>query len=100
MSPLVSVRFLQTQTDARLVALARAGHERAFEALVQRYRKPLLAYCRRLLLPEARAEDALQQALLQAWLAIQKETEVRKCQGVALRHRPQRRDHQPAGLGV
>ena len=77
MSPLVSVRFLQTQTDARLVALSRAGHERAFEALVQRYRKPLLAYCRRLLLPEARAEDALQQALLQAWLALQKETEVR-----------------------
>ena len=50
MSPLaLSIRFLQTQPDAKLVELARAGHERAFEALVQRYRRPLLRYCRRLL---------------------------------------------------
>jgi RNA polymerase sigma factor (sigma-70 family) len=77
MSPSVSVHFLQTQSDARLLALARRGHERAFEALVNRYRKPLLAYCRRMLLPAARAEDALQQALLQAWLALRDGTEVR-----------------------
>lgn len=68
MSPSVSVRLLLTQSDARLVELARAGHERAFEALVERYRRPLLGYCRRLLLPHERAEDALQQGLLQAWL--------------------------------
>jgi len=77
MSPSVTVRLLATQSDARLVELARQGHERAFEALVQRYRRPLLAYCRRALLPEARAEDALQQALLQAWLALQRGDEVR-----------------------
>ena len=77
MSPSVTVRLLATQSDARLVELARQGHERAFEALVQRHRRPLLAYCRRALLPDARAEDALQQALLQAWLALQRGDDVR-----------------------
>jgi RNA polymerase sigma factor (sigma-70 family) len=77
MSPSVPLCLLQTQSDARLVELARGGHERAFEALLQRYRKPLLSYCRRLLLPEARAEDALQQGLLQAWLALRDGSDVR-----------------------
>jgi RNA polymerase sigma factor (sigma-70 family) len=76
MSPSVSVRLLLTQSDSRLLAYAHAGHERAFEALVQRYRRPLLGYCRRLLLSDERAEDALQQALLQAWLALRAGTEV------------------------
>ncbi|MGN6373078.1 MAG: RNA polymerase sigma factor [Solirubrobacteraceae bacterium] len=71
MSPSVSARLLLTQSDARLIELAGDGHERAFEALVQRYRRPLLGYCRRLLLRDERAEDALQQGLLQAWLALQ-----------------------------
>jgi RNA polymerase sigma factor (sigma-70 family) len=77
MSPSVSVRLLLTQSDARLLAFAYAGHERAFEALVQRYRRSLLGYCRRLLLSDERAEDALQQALLQAWLALRSGAEVR-----------------------
>jgi len=76
MSPSVSARLLLTQSDARLVAFARAGHERAFEALVRRYRGPLLGYCRRLLLSQERAEDALQHALMQAWLALRAGTEV------------------------
>ena len=76
MSPSVSVRLLLTQSDERLVGYARAGHERAFEALVQRYRRQLHAYCRRLLLSEERAEDALQQALLQAWVALRDGAEV------------------------
>jgi hypothetical protein len=42
-----SVKLLRTQTDERLVALAAAGHERAFEAIVERYRRPLLRHCRR-----------------------------------------------------
>jgi RNA polymerase sigma factor (sigma-70 family) len=67
----MSIRVLLTQGDERLVELAAEGHERAFEALVHRYRRPLLAYCRRLLLSGDRAEDALQQALLRAWLVLQ-----------------------------
>jgi RNA polymerase sigma factor (sigma-70 family) len=77
MSPWISVHFLQTQSDERLLAAAREGHERAFEALVQRYRRRLLRYCRCLLLPESTADDAVQQGLLQAWLALQRGTEVR-----------------------
>lgn len=47
MSPRISIRLLAAQSDQRLVALVKEGHERAFEALVQRYRRPLLRYCRR-----------------------------------------------------
>ena len=71
-----SVIALRTQSDDRLVALAQAGHERAFEAIVDRYRRPLLRHCRRFL-PEARAEDALQQALVSAWSALARGDEVR-----------------------
>jgi RNA polymerase sigma factor (sigma-70 family) len=77
MSPGISTRLLATQSDERLLALVREGHERAFEALVHRYRKPLLNYCRRLPIPEARAEDVLQQALLKTWIALRGGAEVR-----------------------
>lgn len=33
----VSLVLLRSQSDERLVALAREGHERAFEAIVKRY---------------------------------------------------------------
>jgi RNA polymerase sigma factor (sigma-70 family) len=62
--------LLRSQSDARLVELTRDGNERAFEAIVQRYRAPLLRYCSRLL-PPTRAEDAVQQAFLSAHRAIQ-----------------------------
>ena len=75
--PSPSIVLLRTQSDARLVSLAREGHERAFEAIVERYRKELLRTCRRVL-PEARAEDALQQALLAAWKAIERGDEIRE----------------------
>jgi RNA polymerase sigma factor (sigma-70 family) len=76
-TPLLSTAILRTQSDERLVALARGGHERAFEALIERYRKPLLRHVRRVL-PEARAEDALQQAFLNAWTALERGVEVRE----------------------
>ena len=72
-----SIVLLRTQTDERLVALARDGHERAFEAIVERYRRPLLRTCRRVL-SEARAEDALQQALMAAWRGLRRGDEVRE----------------------
>jgi RNA polymerase sigma factor (sigma-70 family) len=75
-----SIALLRTQTDERLVALARQGHERAFDAIVERYRRPLLRACRRFL-PEARAEDALQQALIQAWRGLVRGDEVRDLRG-------------------
>src|SRR4051794_22900645 len=75
--PSPSLTLLRTQSDERLVALAPAGHERAFEAIVERYRKALLRAARRVL-PEARAEDALQAALLAAWTALQRGDQVRE----------------------
>src|SRR3954449_7138167 len=78
--PSPSSVLLRTQSDDRLVVLARAGHERAFELIVERYRGPLLRSARRYL-PEARAEDALQQAYISAWKAIQRGDEVRDLRG-------------------
>jgi RNA polymerase sigma factor (sigma-70 family) len=75
--PSPSSVLLRTQSDERLVALARAGHDRAFEAIVERYRRPLLRACRRIL-PEARAEDALQQALVAAWTGLRRGDDVRE----------------------
>ena len=74
--PSPSSVLLRTQSDERLVALARAGHERAFEAIVERYRAQLLRVAKRFL-PDARAEDALQQAFLAAWSALQRGDDVR-----------------------
>jgi RNA polymerase sigma factor (sigma-70 family) len=62
---------LQAETDERLIDLVRTGNQRAFEAIVERYRQPLLRYCRKLL-PPARAEDAVQQAFLNAYIAMQR----------------------------
>jgi RNA polymerase sigma factor (sigma-70 family) len=78
MSPRISISLLGAQSDQRLVGLAREGHERAFEALVQRYRRPLLRYCSRMGLSETRGEDVLQQTFLQAWLALGRGVEVRE----------------------
>ncbi|HWV86003.1 MAG TPA: sigma-70 family RNA polymerase sigma factor [Capillimicrobium sp.] len=61
--------LLRLQSDARLTELARAGHEPAFAAIVDRYRPALLGYCTRILGPE-RAEDAVQQALASAHQAM------------------------------
>ena len=56
-------------SDERLVALARAGDEQAFAAIFERYRGPLLRYCRGFL-PAAVAEDALQQTFINAYAAL------------------------------
>jgi RNA polymerase sigma factor (sigma-70 family) len=61
--------LLHTQSDERLVDLTRAGNDRAFEAIVARYRSRLLRHCAGILPPE-RAEDAVQQAFLNAYKAI------------------------------
>jgi RNA polymerase sigma factor (sigma-70 family) len=77
MSPNVSIRLLAAQPDGRLVDLVGRGNERAFEALVGRYRAPLLRYCVRMGLSEAVAEDVVQHSLLKAWLALIDGTTVR-----------------------
>lgn len=80
MSPRASDLFLRSQSDERLVTLARAGHDRAFAAIVQRYRQELLALARRLG-ADGRAEDLLQQAFLSAFVALRSGTEVQHLRG-------------------
>jgi RNA polymerase sigma factor (sigma-70 family) len=68
------------QSDERLVALARAGHETAFAAIVERYRPQLLALARRLN-SDGTAEDLVQQAFLHAFAALRSGTEVDHLRG-------------------
>jgi RNA polymerase sigma factor (sigma-70 family) len=68
--------LLRTQSDDRLVDLARSGSEPAFEAIVARYRKPLLRYCVRLV-TEQRAEEAVQESFVRAYGALMRGEEVR-----------------------
>jgi RNA polymerase sigma factor (sigma-70 family) len=73
---LAGASLLRLQSDARLAELAVAGHEAAFAAIVDRYRTPLARYCAGIVGPN-RAEDAVQQALINAHDALQRTDEVR-----------------------
>src|SRR4051794_2726363 len=76
MTPLLSSALLRAQSDERLAELAAAGHDRAFEAIVERYRRPLLRYLRRLL-SETLAEDVVQATFINAWSSLRSGTDVR-----------------------
>lgn len=76
MTPHISTTLLRTQSDERLVRLAAGGHERAFEAIVERYRRPLTRFAQRFV-GEARAEEVVQTAFLNAWNSLTSGTEVR-----------------------
>jgi RNA polymerase sigma factor (sigma-70 family) len=66
---LAGAPLLRAQSDERLVDLVRAGNDAAFEAIVARYRKPLLRYCTRFM-SEPRAEDVVQQAMVSAYASL------------------------------
>jgi RNA polymerase sigma factor (sigma-70 family) len=107
MSPRLSDALLRSQSDERLVALAGEGHERAFTTLVERHRKPLVAFARRLA-DEDRGEDVVQQGLMQAWAALRSGTEVTHVRGwlyeivrrAAWKATARTRDAHPLGLDV
>ena len=69
--------ILRTQSDERLLELARSGSDAAFEAIVQRYRRQLVRYCARVL-GDADAEEAVQEALIRAHGALTRGASVRK----------------------
>jgi RNA polymerase sigma factor (sigma-70 family) len=62
--------LLRLQGDERLVALIRAGHDRAFEVLFDRYHARLLAFCRHMLGSSEDAEDVLQEVFANAHAAM------------------------------
>lgn len=80
MTPWVPDLFLRSQSDERLVSLARAGHDRAFVAIVERYKRQLVALAWRLG-AGSRAEDVVQQALLSAFAALRDGAEVEHLRG-------------------
>jgi RNA polymerase sigma factor (sigma-70 family) len=65
--------LLRAQSDARLVDMTRAGNDRAFEAIVGRYKGDLLRYCSRIL-HDGRADDAVQQVFVNAYRALHRDT--------------------------
>jgi RNA polymerase sigma factor (sigma-70 family) len=67
---LVTARGLQAATDPHLVTLVRAGRTGAFEAIYDRYHRPILSFCRHLLGDPEEAADAVQHTFLAAYSAI------------------------------
>ncbi|HXV52835.1 MAG TPA: RNA polymerase sigma factor, partial [Solirubrobacterales bacterium] len=63
---------MHTQTDERLVALARRGKERAFDEIVRRYRPGLVAFAAAYRPPDP--EDVVQESLVRAWTALRDST--------------------------
>ncbi|HEX2017183.1 MAG TPA: RNA polymerase sigma factor, partial [Solirubrobacteraceae bacterium] len=62
--------LLRLQSDERLVALVRRGHQSAFETIVSRYQARLLAFCRHMLASREDAEDVLQEVFAAAFNAM------------------------------
>src|ERR671917_683411 len=62
--------LLRLQSDEKLVALIRRGHNGAFDALVQRYQPRLLAFCRHMLSSQEDAEDVLQEVFAASYNAL------------------------------
>jgi len=73
-------RLLDAESDEQLVRLVQAGHDAAFAAIVRRYERELKAQAARLT-SDGRAEDAVQQAFLNAFAALRGGSEVRHLRG-------------------
>ncbi len=68
--PRLLPRVPRGRSDDALVARVRAGDERAFELVFDRYHRGLLAFCRHMLASTEEAEDALQHTFMAAYRAL------------------------------
>jgi RNA polymerase sigma factor (sigma-70 family) len=73
-------RLLDAEPDEQLLSLVQSGHQAAFAAIVRRYEGELQGQARRLT-SDGRGEDAVQQAFLNAFTALQRGGEVRHLRG-------------------
>ena len=62
--------LLRLQSDEKLVAMIRDGHDHAFEVLFDRYQSRLLSFCRHMVGSSQDAEDLLQEAFVAAHSAM------------------------------
>ena len=62
--------LLRLQSDERLIALTRRGHNAAFEVLCSRYQSRLLSFTRHMLSSREDAEDVLQEVFAAAFNAV------------------------------
>src|SRR5919205_869344 len=67
----INVAFrIEALTDAELVSLLRQGHAAAFRAVMQRNNRRLYRLARSILRDDAEAEDAVQEAYISAFGAL------------------------------
>jgi RNA polymerase sigma factor (sigma-70 family) len=69
-APTIRSPLLRFAADEKLIALVRRGRDDAFDALVERYRPRLLAFCRNMMRSSEDAEDVLQEVFVNAYRAI------------------------------
>ena len=69
-----SKRLMRAYGDDRLVALVRSGDAVAFEVLYDRHVRGLLAFCRHMLGSREEAEEVVQQTMVRAHAALQRDT--------------------------
>jgi RNA polymerase sigma factor (sigma-70 family) len=67
---LVAPRLLRAATDTRLVGLVRQGQAAAFEAIYDRYHRPIMSFCRHMLGDPEEGADAVQHTFTSAYTAI------------------------------
>jgi RNA polymerase sigma factor (sigma-70 family) len=68
--PRLRRRVPRGRSDDALVARVRAGDERGFELVFDRYHRSLLAFCGRMLASDEEAEDALQHTFMAAYRGL------------------------------
>ncbi len=75
--------------DGTLVEVARGGDQAAFAVLVARHRTMAWRLCRQLLRDQAHAEDGVREAVLLAWLNLDKLRQVlsddENCRSMSIR---------------
>jgi RNA polymerase sigma factor (sigma-70 family) len=69
-APTLRSPLLRFAADEKLIALVRRGRDDAFDALVDRYRPRLLAFCRNMMRSSEDAEDVLQEVFVNAYRAM------------------------------